>query len=257
MGFGARRLGWYARPLVLRPIPVLVLAAALACAACSASVPPPGPRAPPTSPGHAAATAPPDWERIREDDGITVWRRDVAGSPLVAFRGEGLVNAPLLRVASVIVDVERAHEWADRVVESRRLRRIGRCEAVTYTHARTPPVVADRDFVLHGRLTIEDGRRATIRFRSVQDAAMPPGDHVRGEVLDSSFVLTAEGEARTRVVAEIHADPKGALPAWLVNMVQRGWAVKTLRSLREQTARRDVVDLAWLREVFADARACR
>jgi hypothetical protein len=34
------------------------------------------------------------WERVRTEDGIVVSRKEVPGSPFVAFRGEGDVDAP-------------------------------------------------------------------------------------------------------------------------------------------------------------------
>ena len=75
---------------------------------------------------------------MRNEDGITVQRKDVAGSPFVAFRGEGDVDAPLLLVGSVLVDVTRSPEWVDSVVDSRIVRRVSETEYVTYSHIGTP-----------------------------------------------------------------------------------------------------------------------
>ena len=234
------------------PLRALPLVLALVDAACAARTPPPARTAAkevaaPAASASASAesSAGPSWERIREEDGIVVDRREVPGSPLIAFRGEGLVFAPLARVAAVLVDVARSPEWVDGVVEARVLRRLGPTEAITYAHVKTPPVLSDRDFVLRGTLTLAP-QRVVIAVRSVTDEAMPPGRYVRGEVLDSSFVLTTEADGATRVVAEIHADPKGALPKWLVNAFQRRWAVKTIRGLRAQVKKPDVSEPAWL-----------
>ena len=199
-----------------------------------------------------AEATPPPWERIREEDGIVVDRREVAGSPVIAFRGEGVVGASLVRVAGVLVDVARSPEWVDRVVEARELRRLGPTTSISYSHVKSPLLVSDRDFVLRGTLEIARGR-VVIRIRSVDDDAMPPARFVRGEVIDSSFVLTSEGSESTRVVAEIHADPKGSLPTWMVNLVQRSWAVKTIRALRTQVTKPDVIDPPWLTELVASA----
>src|SRR5262249_36162634 len=45
------------------------------------------------------------WERLRTKDGIVVSRKEIAGRPFVAFRGEGDVDAPIRAVADVLVDV--------------------------------------------------------------------------------------------------------------------------------------------------------
>jgi len=39
------------------------------------------------------------------------------------------------------------------------------------------------------------------------------------------------------VVAEVHTDPKGSLPKWLVNLVQKSWAHTTLMGLRAQVGK--------------------
>ena len=39
----------------------------------------------------------PKWELFDEEDGIKMYRHDVAGSSIVALRGEGFVAAPIQR----------------------------------------------------------------------------------------------------------------------------------------------------------------
>ena len=75
-----------------------------------------------------------------------------------------------------------------------------------------------------------------------------PFTHVRGELLDSSFVLTRVEAGRTMVVAEMHADPKGDMPKWLVNMFQKGWAHTTITRLRAQVAKPGYVENAMMRD---------
>jgi hypothetical protein len=42
----------------------------------------------------------------------------------------------------------------------------------------------------------------------------------------------------------VHADPKGSMPKWLVNMFQKSWAHNTIMRLRAQVAKPDIkVDL--------------
>ena len=55
--------------------------------------------------GSALADAPapaPKWEMFDEEDGVRCFRRDVAGTDIVALRGEGFVAAPITRVARPI-----------------------------------------------------------------------------------------------------------------------------------------------------------
>src|SRR5664279_4599371 len=59
--------------------------------------------------GLAGASAPAAgaWQKLAEEDGISVYGREVSGVSLLAMRGEGVVDAPILRVASVLIDTSR------------------------------------------------------------------------------------------------------------------------------------------------------
>jgi hypothetical protein len=179
------------------------------------------------------------WEHIRTDDGILVSKREVAGSSFVAFRGEGDVNAKVLSVASVLVDVAHEQEWMDSVVEARVLRKISDTEYIMYSHVGTPPTMSDRDFVTDVTLAVEPAAQSiTVRMRSVDDPLAPKTSYVRGLLTGSVFALTPTSDGKgTHVVAEIHCDPKGSIASWIVNLFQRGWGYNTIKSLRKQVAK--------------------
>jgi START domain len=183
-----------------------------------------------------------EWQTTRREDGILVARKEIVGSPFVAFRGEGDVDAPLLVVGSVLVDIGRAPEWVDSLVETRVLRRMSDTEYITYSHVRTPITMSDREFVSDVTLSVDPGKKTfSVRMRAVTDPAAPKTDFVRGDLTGSSYTLTSiDGGKRTHVVAEIHCDPKGSVASWLVNLFQRNWGYKTLVSLRVQIPKKDV-----------------
>src|SRR3954447_23007680 len=124
---------------------VLIVAQASSLAAIAHADSPPGSSRSLSAPSAGAsptvaAQAVPQliWERISEKDGVVAYRREVPGSPLIAFRGEGVINAPILRVASVLVDNTRSTEWIDSLAEARTLRRISENEFIEYDHVKTP-----------------------------------------------------------------------------------------------------------------------
>jgi len=192
----------------------------------------------------APAALPPlvGWEAIRDEDGIRVYRKEVEGSPVVAFRGEGVIEAPIARVALVQMDVAHTSEWVERVTEARLIEARSDTDFVTYSRISAPFPVSDRDFVNHAHVTFAPPSRIEIRLQSIEDARMPPGEAVRGQLLGSTFEFTALGPTTTRVVCEIHADPKGSVPKWLVNKFQKGWAHRTITQMRKQVTRSDVVE---------------
>jgi hypothetical protein len=220
--------------------------------------PPPSPAvsAPPL-PAPAPAPAQPQpvpWEKIDDDDGIAVYRREVPGSPIIAFKGEGVIDASILRVTSVIVDTTRATEWVESLVEARTLRHVSETEYIEYDHVGTPFVMKDRDFVLDIKLELEPAsKKAILKFHSVTDPLAPTTSYVRGELMQSSFALTAlEHGTKTHIVAEIHCDPKGSVAKWIVNWFQKSWPHSTITRLRAQAAKPDIVDHPRLKQVLTD-----
>src|SRR4051812_47309770 len=52
-----------------------------------------------------------NWEKTGGSDGIETFKRDIPGSDIIAMRGQGIIDAPIGRVAQVIFDIPRSPEW--------------------------------------------------------------------------------------------------------------------------------------------------
>lgn len=195
------------------------------------------------------------WLPLRREDGILVSRKEIPGSPFLALRGEGNVQQPPLLVGSVLVDVAHSRDWVDSVAEARVLRWVSRNEYVAYTHVRTPVTMADREFVTDVRVDVDAAAgRVLIRVHSVDDPLAPKTHFVRGDIEESTLLLTSTNGGRsTHVVAELHADPKGGVAPWLVNMFQKNWGYNTLEGLRAQTTKHEASVVPWLRSLLTDS----
>jgi hypothetical protein len=195
---------------------------------------------------------PPPWEKFDEEDGIAVFRRDVPGSDVVALRGEALVDAPILRVGSVLTDISRATEWIDSLEEAKLLRKISDTEYIKWDHIGTPFVLADRDFVFNVKLEFKASHKQMIvRLKSVQDPAAPKTDYVRGHMIYGMYQLTSiAGGKKTLILTEMLCDPKGSVAKWMVNLFQKSWPHKTITALRQQVKKPDIKDNAKLKEAL-------
>ena len=230
---------------------------ALLLAVGCASSPAPGPSLAPTTTTTDPATGAPvqapngptpasegNWEKIREEDGITVFREEIEGSPVVAFRGIGDIEGPIARVALILMDLNHHNEWVDRIVDARVLKYYSDAEYLTYSHLGAPPFVSDRDFVNKTTILYAPPDHLKISIHSVDDPLGPKTEHVRGKLLHSSFDLQALGPNKTHLVCEIHADPMGSLPKFAVNYFQKNWAFVTFTKLRKQMTRPGLAERA-------------
>jgi hypothetical protein len=193
--------------------------------------------------GALKAASAADWELTdKTDDGITTYKMEIPGSDVLAFRGQGDVDAPLGLIATIIFDCTRGTEWIEDLEASKVLRWTSPTEFIEYDHIGTPFVMKDRDFVT--KVTMEPdpaAKKLTITYKSVDDPSAPQTSYVRGEMIHATFVLTSlANDARTHVDADIHADPKGSVPKWIVNFFQKSWPANTFRNLRKQAKKSDV-----------------
>lgn len=176
-----------------------------------------------------------EWQSVdTTDDGIEIFRKE-AGDRLVAFRGVGIVDAPLPLVATVIFDTGRRLEWIEGLVESRILRWGGRDNFVEYDHIDMPIFFTDRDFVSKITMSFELPGKMTFHYEPADDPSVPHAGYIRGELLDTTFILSSlENGKKTRIDAKFLSDPKGRIPKWLVNFFVKDWPKKTFRNLRKE-----------------------
>lgn len=180
------------------------------------------------------------WEQIEDEDGVTVWQRDVPGSSLVEFKGEAEIQANLLKVLAVLHDQDRKTEWLARCRENRLIRAKSVSELVVYNRIRSDfPLVSDRDVVFATSVKRwPDQRRVQIDARSVEDPLAPPVDGVqRMPKLKLQWTLVAADRNRTLATYQVQADPGGSIPHWVVNLVSRSVPLRTLSQLREQVTK--------------------
>lgn len=176
------------------------------------------------------------WEHVTRDDGVEVYRKEVPDSPLVAFKGVTEVEAPLEKVLWVLADNDHRTEWVDLCAESRVLEQVSPFESVIYQRYSLPWYLTDRDYVYRAKATRGADGTVTLVLSSCDHADAPETIGIRAQLIESSYVLTPLGADRTRIAVEIHTDPKGMVPDWLVNLVQKSWPVKTLQGIRKQVA---------------------
>jgi hypothetical protein len=193
------------------------------------------------------------WVKSSDSDGIKIYWSKVEGSQVIAFKGEGIVDSPVEKVASVIIDETRGTEWIDSLLESTLVRPLSPTEFIEYDHVGTPFIMANRDFVSHVIITGDaQNRRVKVSYTPAEDPLRPPDKrYVRG-VMTCVFKLqpmTISDE--TYVEAEIHCDPKGGVPKWLVNWFQQGWPQTTFENLRRQLKKSDIKILPVVTEILA------
>jgi hypothetical protein len=193
-----------------------------------------------------AQAATPQWKEFNHKDGITVYKAKMPGTPIVAFKGKVLIDAPIKKVLWVLADREHRKDWVDRLDINQELEIISPTKRIIYQSFKMPLFISNRDMVYQTTLTKNKKNGSYIlELESVNHKKSPPTIGVRAQLINSKYKLIPQ-KNKTLVTVEILSDPKGLLPTWLVNLVQKSWPIKTLTGLRNQVKKDFVKDFKGL-----------
>lgn len=178
------------------------------------------------------------WEEIYVEDGVTVHRAEVEDSKLFAFKGTKVMKGTRQDVLGVLLDNEHRINWVDRLATNYILQLHTPYDYVLYQNFELPALFSDRDYVYRGRVVEDEGSGVvTLSMQSIEHDKAPPTTGVRAELINSRYVLTPLDSGDTQVEVEIITDPKGMMPSWLVNMIQKDWPRETLTRLEGEFAK--------------------
>lgn len=184
-----------------------------------------------------------DWEYVNGDDGVKVWRKEVPGSSLMSFKGKTTVKVPIGKIIQVFAYDRFQKEWVDRYAASKDLMKITPYERIFWIRFGLPWPITDRDYVIRTKAVPNPKTRTVDAYlKSVKHRAKPEegGCCVRGMAYGTKYKFRALPDDRTEMMVEVHTDPRGLLPSWLVNMIQKDWPRKTLLDLSRRAARSDI-----------------
>ncbi len=174
-----------------------------------------------------------DWEKINDDEGITVYSATVDGSDIIKVKTELIIAASIETIRQILDDAPQRHQWVPFLDHSRVLQHFENTERLEYSRFAAPWPASDRDFVYRIRLLLQKNKQLIFEMKSESSSLMPeqPGI-VRAELVESVYTLTALQPQQTRVELLFHADPKGWLPVWIINIIQRSLPFMMLKNLR-------------------------
>jgi hypothetical protein len=176
------------------------------------------------------------WTQIDEDDGIKVWRLDVAGKDLPGFKGETIIPRSIADIVSVLRQVEHHTEWMYRCSESAIIQHVSDDHLVIYNRVDVPWPIKDRDVILDTTFHEESGGRLVILTFKHHDPKLRPLPErvVRMPMLEGSYRLWQLTPTSTKVVYQVEADVGGVVPKWIAARVAKEMPYETLFALRKR-----------------------
>ena len=159
-------------------------------------------------------------------------------SPLVALRAQGTIKASIESLLFIFRDVEGSLEWAPRLEKRTILRNISESEAVVYEVRKLPWPCQKRDLILHNKLHYNEKQKALVLItKSLTNfpGDPKPANMVRAHLLHSAVTMKPLNDRETNIDVTIHVDPRGQIPSWIVNLIQKNWPYRFIKGMEKRS----------------------
>jgi hypothetical protein len=174
-------------------------------------------------------------ELKKDKENIKVFSCKTPDSRFNTVRGEFEVNATFDDYISIVLDVEKYPEWRYKENSSKVLKKVSDHELIYYTRISPPFPVSDRDLVL--RLKIHEeipNEKLVVTITSEADFSPEVDGVVRIKKTYSTMTLTRLSKTRLKVEYFLEVDPRGSIPAWIVNMFSTSGPFETFKNMRNK-----------------------
>jgi len=182
------------------------------------------------------------WEYLRRVDGITLYRKPVAGSRFPALLARTRMEVAAANVFRVISDYDHFTGFVPAVTASRVLERSAANTRV-YQRLNLPMLFADRHYVIRITDTLDEanGRvRVNWQLDAERSRALPPADTVLPDAFTGFWRLAdTPGGSGCAAVYSIHVEPGGRLPAWLFSRAAERYVTDVVAAVRKQVMLRE------------------
>ena len=176
---------------------------------------------------------PSQWVLDKQSDNITIYTKHIEGSDVDAFKGVTTLPASRNSILAIMEDTEALAQWMPDVISAELLFHEGNTK-IQYVQTDIPWPGKNRDGAY--QLTLEESdTQTTILIWAVPEYLEPNPKFVRIPYAKGFWQLS-DVEKGTRVVYQLHAEPGGKLPAWLINKFVTDTPFQALSNLATQTS---------------------
>lgn len=164
------------------------------------------------------AMAQADWQLRKDEHGIKVYTKDVAGYALKAGKAVTVFDAPIESCISVLKDVQHFTDLFPNCSKAEALGVTGDTIQRHYLRFKAPWPVTDRDCAMQYNYKY-DAKARSVRIMAIGVPDVYPRQEsaIRLTKGHGIWIFTSLADGRTRLDYEFQSDPGGSVPGWLAN----------------------------------------
>lgn len=177
-----------------------------------------------------------DWKKASQTKGkkgVLVEVAHVPGYELKAFRAFSTYDASVNQLRALIMDMDNITRWSHGTGKAKVISKIDEQTQACYCEHHVPWPVSNRDGVLIQRAVKLDENTTIINLESNNELMEEKKGFVRIEYLQGTWIMENVGAGKTKLTYQVHSDPKGNIPDWLVNSMITEAPTSTLAKIHK------------------------
>jgi len=173
------------------------------------------------------------WKLEKDVSGIQVYTRNVGVSSIKEYKAITLIKTSLKSLVNKIIDGEHLKDWNYKTTKSRLLEKKSDNECLVYMYNDLPWPAKNRDHISELKLEVISSLLTKISIKSVPKKLTEKKGVIR-VVNFSGFWLLEKTKFGIKVTQQMHGDPGGSLPIFIVNSMLINAPFNTFKRLKEQ-----------------------
>jgi hypothetical protein len=158
-----------------------------------------------------------DWDDLGERDGVHGFQKSIDGRTTI--KAFGVLEFPAESICNYLLDNSNKKNWDKMLIESKILHNFGNVRIIHESFS-APWPVSGRDFVFALKW-MDRGEDILMVAKSIDIGVAVPRGVVRGEVLNSGFLIKKLTPTSSEVTYSVCIDLKGMIPNMLVNQMAK------------------------------------
>lgn len=174
------------------------------------------------------------WELKKDDGDIQVYTRELDSTKINEYKAVLIAESTVKEALSVLTDGNTLNLWTYKTPQSRELEKISDSEFVFWMRNDFPWPIHDRDHVSRVKLSKVNNKLFQIDI-SAEDSLIHKADKnvVRMDLFKGYWRIQELDSDTVLIIQQMYGDPKGTLPAWVVNSVMVSFPYHSFKNLKE------------------------
>ena len=174
------------------------------------------------------------WELKKDDGNIQVYTRKLDSTKINEFKAVLIAETTVERALSVLTDGNGLNHWTYKTPQSKELEKISDTEFVFWMQNDFPWPINDRDHISRVKLNKLNNKVYQIDIH-VEDSVVHKAEKnvVRMDLFKGHWRIQELDHNTVLIIQQMYGDPKGALPAWIVNSMMVTFPYHSFENLKE------------------------